>query len=45
VYQLPVYLRTYYYKKLIEIKEKEADEVKNASKSSKGSKIDRPTFR
>ena len=34
VYNLPVYLRTFYYKKLIEAKQKESEEMDKAKKGS-----------
>jgi len=45
LYELPVYLRNFYYKKLIDAKEKEADQQKEASRTPKSNKIDRPGFR
>jgi hypothetical protein len=44
VYDLPVYLRKFYLKKLIEAKQKEADEYKKSSSTS-GSSIARPAIK
>ena len=35
VYNMPIYLRNFYYKKLLEVKKKEADEVEKAQKKHK----------
>jgi hypothetical protein len=45
LYSLPVYLRNFYYKKLIEVKTKENEEVNKANKGSNSSKISKPSFR
>jgi hypothetical protein len=39
LYNLPTHLRMFYYKKLVESKQKEAEQMKEASKSSKPSKV------
>ena len=41
VYDMPVYLRNFYYKKLSDTRKKENDEIKKAQQKSKLSK---PTF-
>ena len=41
VYGMPVYLRNFYYKKLVDTRQKENDEMKKAQQKSKVSK---PTF-
>ena len=41
VYGMPVYLRNFYYKKLVDTRQKENDEIKKANQKSKVSK---PTF-
>ena len=38
VYDMPVYLRNFYYKKLVETRKKENDEIKKANQKSKVSK-------
>ena len=35
LYKLPTYLRLFYYKKLIDSKKKESEQVKNTNNSSK----------
>ena len=35
LYKLPTYLRLFYYKKLIDSKKKESEQIKNTNKSSK----------
>jgi hypothetical protein len=35
VYHMPVYLRRFYFKKLVEMKKKEAEEMKKAQSKSK----------
>jgi hypothetical protein len=35
VYHMPVYLRRFYFKKLVDMKKKEAEEVKKAQSKSK----------
>lgn len=47
VYSLPVYLRKFYMKKLVDIKSQEAEQYKSASKGPKssGPKIDRAGIR
>jgi hypothetical protein len=35
VYHMPVYLRRFYFKKLVEMKKKEAEEIKKAQSKSK----------
>jgi len=42
VYNMPVYLRNFYYKQLLEVKKKEADEVKKAQQKHKS--ISTPTI-
>jgi hypothetical protein len=43
VYQLPIYLRNFYFKKLLSIKQKENDKIKDIkSKSAGPSKIAKP---
>jgi hypothetical protein len=39
VYHMPVYLRRFYFNKLIEFKKKEADEAKRAQSKSKSPKV------
>jgi hypothetical protein len=34
LYQMPTYLRTFYYNKLVDAKKKEADEVKKSNKAN-----------
>tara|TARA_B100000073_G_scaffold93926_1_gene74487 strand:- start:182 stop:358 length:177 start_codon:yes stop_codon:yes gene_type:complete len=41
VYNMPIYLRNFYYKKLLDTRKKENDEIKKAQQKSKLSK---PTF-
>lgn len=47
VYNMPVYLRRFYIKKIIDVKKQEADQQENSTKMSKTStaKIDRPAIR
>lgn len=47
IYNLPIYLRRFYIKKLVDTKKNEADQQESASKGSKSSapKIDRPSIR
>jgi hypothetical protein len=43
VYQLPIYLRNFYFKKLLSVKQKENDKIKDGkSKSSGPPKIAKP---
>jgi len=44
-YKLPIPLRRYYYKELIDAKNREQEEVKKASKNSKGSGPKGPNVR
>jgi hypothetical protein len=39
VYHMPIYLRRFYFNKLIELKKREADEVKKANSKAKSSKV------
>jgi len=41
VYNMPIYLRNFYYQKLLDTRKKENDEIKKAQQKSKLSK---PTF-
>ena len=43
VYNMPVYLRNYYYNKLVETRKKENDEIKKSQRKNK-SKIAKPTI-
>ena len=47
VYNMPVYLRRFYIKKLVDTKKQEAEQHENAAKGAKsgGPKIDRPGIR
>jgi hypothetical protein len=36
---MPIYLRRFYFNKLIELKKREADEVKRANSKAKSSKV------
>jgi len=46
VYSLPIYLRNFYYKKLIDVKTKENDVAKKSSQSpQRSNKIDKPSFK
>jgi|694.fasta_scaffold92601_2 hypothetical protein len=46
VYGLPIHLRNFYYRKLIEVKTKENDAAKKSnSHSTHSNKIDKPSFR
>ena len=45
VYKLPVYLRIFYTNQLIKSKEKEAEKMENASKSSPNSSMKGPSMR
>ena len=38
VYNMPVYLRKFYYKQLLDVKKKESDEVKKSQQKSKSLK-------
>ena len=38
VYNMPVYLRRFYYKKLLDVKKKESNEIKKVNQKSKISK-------
>ena len=35
IYEMPIYLRNYYYNKLVETRKKENDEIKKAQQKSK----------
>ena len=37
IYEMPIYLRNYYYNKLVETRKKENDEIKKAQQKSKPS--------
>jgi hypothetical protein len=39
VYTMPIHLRKFYFKKLVDIKKKEADEMKAAQSKSKAGKV------
>lgn len=39
LYHMPVHLRNFYYKKLVEAKEAENEQVKNANKPPNSSKV------
>lgn len=39
VYTMPIHLRRFYFKKLVEVKKKEADEIKAAQNKSKGGRV------
>jgi hypothetical protein len=39
LYQMPVHLRSFYYKKLVDAKEKEAEQIKKANSPSNSSKV------
>jgi hypothetical protein len=39
VYHMPIYLRRFYFNKLIELKKKEAEEAKKAQSKAKSSKV------
>jgi hypothetical protein len=41
VYSMPIYLRNFYFKKLVELKKKEADEIKKAQSNAKSSSVRR----
>ena len=43
VYNMPIYLRNYYYNKLVETRKKENEEIKKSQKKSQ-SKIAKPTI-
>ena len=43
VYNMPIYLRNFYYKKLINTRKKENDEIEKAQKRNK-SKISKPAI-
>ena len=43
VYDMPIYLRNYYYNKLVETRKKENEEIKKAHQKNK-SKIAKPTI-
>lgn len=45
VYSLPIYLRNFYYKKLVDVKTKENDEINKANRGNTSSKISKPSFR
>ena len=42
LYEMPVYLRNFYYKKLIDTRQKENDEIKKANQKNKS--ISRPAI-
>jgi hypothetical protein len=42
VYNMPIYLRNFYYKKLIDTRQKENDEIKKANQKNKS--ISRPAI-
>ena len=44
VYNMPVYLRRFYYRQLIDTKKKESDEVKKANQKSNKSSVSRPAI-
>tara|TARA_E500000331_G_C17105749_1_gene647328 strand:+ start:661 stop:828 length:168 start_codon:yes stop_codon:yes gene_type:complete len=35
IYEMPIYLRNYYYNKLVETRKKESEEIKKAQQKSK----------
>lgn len=39
LYKMPTHLRNFYYKKLVDAKEKEAEQVKKVNTNSKSSKV------
>lgn len=39
VYTMPIHLRKFYFKKLVDVKKKEADEMKAAQSKSKAGKV------
>jgi hypothetical protein len=41
VYTMPIHLRNFYFKKLVELKKKEAEEIKQAQSKSKSSSVRR----
>ena len=43
VYDMPIYLRNFYYNKLVETRKKENEEVRKAQQKSK-SKVPKPTI-
>jgi len=43
VYNMPIYLRNFYYKELIDTRQKENDEIKKANQKAR-SKVSKPTF-
>ena len=46
VYTLPIYIRNFYYKKLVDVKKKEEEMAKKSSSNSNNyNKIHRPTFK
>jgi hypothetical protein len=36
---MPIHLRRFYFKKLVDVKKKEADEIKSAQSKSKGGRV------
>ena len=43
IYEMPIYLRNYYYQKLVDTRKKENEEIKKSQQKSK-SKIAKPTM-
>jgi len=43
VYDMPVYLRNFYYQKLLDVRQKENDEIKKSQQKNK-SKVAKPAF-
>ena len=43
IYEMPIYLRNYYYNKLVETRKKENEEIKKSQQKNK-SKIAKPTM-
>jgi hypothetical protein len=41
VYTMPIHLRNFYFKKLVELKKKEAEEIKQAQSKTKSSSVRR----
>jgi hypothetical protein len=39
LYQMPVHLRNFYYKKLVDAKEKETEQINKANSASNSSKV------
>lgn len=39
LYQMPVHLRNFYYKKLVEAKERETEQIKKVNNPSKSNKV------